>query len=146
MPPESNPPEKLIMIFGVFDGLHDGHISFLNQARELGDRLMVVVAQDESVMRLKKHLPRLPLAERIKALEESDLAHTIIPGDETEGGWEVVRKHQPHIVALGYDQAAMYEDLAKCLSSFPFPCDIVVLDPYKPEEMHSSLLKESRRS
>jgi FAD synthetase len=132
--------EKVVMVFGVFDGLHDGHFSFLNQARALGTRLVAVVAQDECVMRLKKHYPRSPLSERMEALSNSGLVHAVTPGDQTEGGWEVILKHRPDIVALGYDQHAMREHLALALSSFRFACDLVVLKPHKPDECHCSLM------
>ncbi len=132
------------MVFGVFDGLHDGHLSFLNQAQALGERLIVVVARDESVMRLKHHLPQRSCSERINALIQSELAQEIIPGDETEGGWEVIHKYRPDLVALGYDQHAMQIHLLNALPAFPFPCRATVLAPYRPDECHSSLLNACR--
>jgi len=41
------------MTNGCFDILHSGHVHYLNQARELGDRLIVAVNDDDSVTRLK---------------------------------------------------------------------------------------------
>lgn len=137
-----NDEQKTVMIFGVFDGLHDGHISFLKQAKELGDRLIVVVAKDESVMRLKNHAPKFMLSERMNTLSNHDSNHLVVPGDETEGGWEVVLKYQPHIVALGYDQRAMAEHLMKSLQLFPFVCEVVILKPHEPEKFKSSILNE----
>ncbi|MBK4764789.1 MAG: bifunctional D-glycero-beta-D-manno-heptose-7-phosphate kinase/D-glycero-beta-D-manno-heptose 1-phosphate adenylyltransferase HldE [Pantoea sp. Brub] len=45
--------EKIVMTNGVFDILHPGHISYLNNARKLGDRLIVAVNSDDSTKRLK---------------------------------------------------------------------------------------------
>lgn len=45
--------EKIIMTNGCFDILHIGHITYLEQARALGDRLCVAVNADESVRKLK---------------------------------------------------------------------------------------------
>jgi len=45
--------EKVIMTNGCFDILHVGHVTYLQQARKLGDRLIVAVNADESVKRLK---------------------------------------------------------------------------------------------
>ncbi|KDD79927.1 bifunctional D-glycero-beta-D-manno-heptose-7-phosphate kinase/D-glycero-beta-D-manno-heptose 1-phosphate adenylyltransferase HldE [Glaesserella parasuis] len=45
--------EKIVMTNGCFDILHPGHISYLENARKLGDRLIVAVNTDESVKRLK---------------------------------------------------------------------------------------------
>ena len=45
--------EKVVMTNGCFDILHAGHVSYLNSARELGNRLIVAVNSDQSVRRLK---------------------------------------------------------------------------------------------
>ncbi|MFY1027212.1 bifunctional D-glycero-beta-D-manno-heptose-7-phosphate kinase/D-glycero-beta-D-manno-heptose 1-phosphate adenylyltransferase HldE [Actinobacillus seminis] len=45
--------EKVVMTNGCFDILHPGHVSYLEHARKLGDRLIVAVNSDESVKRLK---------------------------------------------------------------------------------------------
>ena len=48
-----NRGEKIVMTNGCFDILHSGHISYLENARKLGDRLIVAVNSDQSVKRLK---------------------------------------------------------------------------------------------
>lgn len=45
--------ERLVMTNGCFDILHAGHVAYLQQARQLGDRLIVAVNDDDSVRRLK---------------------------------------------------------------------------------------------
>jgi len=45
--------EKVVMTNGVFDILHAGHVSYLANARKLGDRLIVAVNSDASTKRLK---------------------------------------------------------------------------------------------
>lgn len=45
--------ERVIMTNGCFDLLHSGHVTYLQQARALGDRLIVAVNSDDSVKRLK---------------------------------------------------------------------------------------------
>ncbi|WKE64745.1 bifunctional D-glycero-beta-D-manno-heptose-7-phosphate kinase/D-glycero-beta-D-manno-heptose 1-phosphate adenylyltransferase HldE [Gallaecimonas kandeliae] len=45
--------EKVVMTNGCFDILHAGHVGYLQQARALGDRLIVAVNDDDSVRRLK---------------------------------------------------------------------------------------------
>ncbi|GAD01894.1 bifunctional D-glycero-beta-D-manno-heptose-7-phosphate kinase/D-glycero-beta-D-manno-heptose 1-phosphate adenylyltransferase HldE [Agarivorans albus] len=45
--------ETVVMTNGCFDILHAGHVSYLNHARTLGDRLIVAVNNDDSVKRLK---------------------------------------------------------------------------------------------
>jgi len=43
------------MVFGVFDGLHEGHLFFLDEAQKYGDNLIIVVASDINVKNIKKH-------------------------------------------------------------------------------------------
>ena len=45
--------ERVVFTNGCFDILHAGHVSYLEQARQLGDRLIVAVNSDDSVRRLK---------------------------------------------------------------------------------------------
>lgn len=45
--------ERIVMTNGCFDILHPGHITYLHQARALGDRLIVALNDDASVRRLK---------------------------------------------------------------------------------------------
>jgi len=45
--------ETVVMTNGCFDILHAGHVTYLQQARDLGDRLVVAVNDDASVKRLK---------------------------------------------------------------------------------------------
>lgn len=45
--------ERVVMTNGCFDILHEGHVAYLQQAKRLGDRLVVAVNDDASVRRLK---------------------------------------------------------------------------------------------
>jgi D-beta-D-heptose 7-phosphate kinase/D-beta-D-heptose 1-phosphate adenosyltransferase len=45
--------ERIVMTNGCFDLLHEGHVRYLQQAKQLGDRLVVAVNDDDSVTRLK---------------------------------------------------------------------------------------------
>lgn len=128
------------MVFGVFDGLHEGHRALLKKARNLGDYLVVVVAQDHIVEKLKGHEPRLDLAERFSHLEAEDGVDQVLVGDEEHGTWEVVKANKPDIIALGYDQTVLKSDLESHMDKFQPKPDIVVLDAYEPNTMHSSII------
>lgn len=54
-----------VMATGVFDLIHPGHISYLEQAKALGDELIVIVACDKTV-RSKKHEPITPEDIRVR--------------------------------------------------------------------------------
>lgn len=61
--------ETIVATNGCFDILHPGHIHYLQQAKQLGDRLIVLVNSDASVSRLKgPQRPVNPLAQRMAML------------------------------------------------------------------------------
>jgi len=61
--------ERIVMTNGCFDLLHAGHVSYLEQARARGDRLIVAVNDDDSVRRLKgAGRPVNPLSQRMAVL------------------------------------------------------------------------------
>ncbi len=61
--------ETIVMTNGCFDILHAGHVTYLEQAKRLGDRLIVAVNADDSVRRLKgAGRPVNPLAQRMQVL------------------------------------------------------------------------------
>ncbi len=102
---------KKVMVFGTFDGLHEGHRYFLNEVRKLGGYLIVVVAHDEAVRQLKKREPRLKMGERVAAIQQVGLADQVVIGDAEQGGWEILKQHEPDLIAIGHDQQALRESL-----------------------------------
>lgn len=131
---------KIVMVFGVFDGLHPGHEAFLKQARKVG-RLIAVVARDSSVKRLKGHLPGRREAVRARTLDKAGIAYRVVLGDRKEGEYKVLRRHKPDVIVLGYDQKALAKDILKRIKKGNLPrIKIVIAKPFKPRRFHSSLL------
>jgi D-beta-D-heptose 7-phosphate kinase/D-beta-D-heptose 1-phosphate adenosyltransferase len=61
--------EKIVLTNGCFDILHPGHVRYLQQAKDLGDRLVILVNDDASVGRLKgPERPINPLETRAEML------------------------------------------------------------------------------
>ncbi len=118
------------MVFGVFDGIHEGHRNFLKQAKQYGDYLLVVVAPDEAVQQFKNRLARFSLPERINFLSKEGIVDEIVEGDRVQYSWKVIKKHQPSIIALGYDQGAIRKELEAIRYSFPFALKISTMDAY----------------
>ena len=72
--------EKVIMTNGCFDLLHAGHVTYLEQARKLGDRLVVAVNSDESVKMLKgDSRPLNELSTRMTILSALQSVDWVIP-------------------------------------------------------------------
>ena len=104
-----------VMASGVFDILHTGHISYLEQARAMGDELVVVVASDSTVRR-RKHEPVTPAQMRVRivaALRSVDRAVIGHDGDM----YDILAEIRPDIIVLGHDQdfdeAALAAELAE---------------------------------
>jgi len=97
--------ERIVFTNGVFDLLHRGHVEYLEDARTLGDRLVVGVNSDASVRRLKGPLrPLVPEAERaevLAALESVDLV--VVFGDDTP--LALIEEVAPDVLAKGGDWA-----------------------------------------
>ena len=91
-----------VMASGVFDLIHPGHISYLNQAKALGDHLTVVVASDSTV-RKKKHEPITPESMRAKIVGSLKPVDEAIVGGEGDI-MDTVAKVRPDIIVLGFDQ------------------------------------------
>lgn len=135
---------RKVMVFGVFDGVHEGHRHFLREAKALGNYLIVCVAQDHVVELLKGRGPKFDVAERFDHLRHEDRVDEVVIGDHTISTWEVVKKHRPDIIAIGYDQAFLKEDLEKHLKDFDWPLEIRVVSGYELNMYHSSLLNKDK--
>ncbi len=75
--------EKVIMTNGCFDILHSGHVAYLQQARKLGDRLVIAVNGDASVKRLKgDSRPINTLDRRMTVLSALECVDWVVPFSE----------------------------------------------------------------
>lgn len=75
--------EKVVMTNGVFDILHAGHVSYLANARNLGDRLIVAVNSDASTRRLKgSSRPVNPLINRMTVLGALEAVDWVVSFEE----------------------------------------------------------------
>jgi D-glycero-beta-D-manno-heptose 1-phosphate adenylyltransferase len=94
---------KVVFTNGVFDLLHPGHVRYLQQAKELGDALIVGVNSDRSV-RLNKGEGR-PIhaeAERAEILAALQLVDVVVVFDD-ETPHEVIAAVQPDVLVKGAD-------------------------------------------
>jgi D-beta-D-heptose 7-phosphate kinase/D-beta-D-heptose 1-phosphate adenosyltransferase len=97
--------QRVVFTNGVFDLLHRGHVEYLEEARALGDRLVVGVNSDASVRRLKgAERPLVPEAERVEllgALAAVDLA--LVFTDDTP--LDLIEAVRPDVLVKGGDWA-----------------------------------------
>lgn len=91
-----------VMASGTFDLLHMGHIYYLKEAKKLGETLIVVVACDETVRKMK-HEPVTPEQMRVNIIRELKMVDDAVLGHK-EDMYKIVEEIKPDIIALGYDQ------------------------------------------
>lgn len=95
--------ERLVMTNGCFDILHAGHVAYLEEAKQRGDRLLVAVNDDASVARLKgTGRPINPLADRMAVLAGLAAVDWVVPfGEDTPE--ELVSEVLPDVLVKGGD-------------------------------------------
>lgn len=135
-----------VLAFGTFDLLHEGHISYLNQAKALGNELYVLVACDQAVEWAKGHFPIENEAIRLKSVKKLaivDKAWIGEPVTSKEDYLKPIIEIKPDIIALGYDQALEYGEWLRLESAKINPkSEIVRLQAHKPEIYKTSKLKK----
>lgn len=124
------------MAFGTFDILHPGHKFFLKKAKKLGDFLVVIIARDRTVKKVKNHAPFNTEDKRIRNLEKLGLADKISLGRIGNDKYAIIRSEKPDIIALGYDQKFFIDGLKKAFPDTP----IVRIRAFHPDTYHSSKL------
>jgi rfaE bifunctional protein nucleotidyltransferase chain/domain len=103
--------KRIVFTNGVFDILHLGHVTYLEEAAELGDFLIVGINDDESVRRLNKG-PERPINDEearagvVSALRSVDAV--VVFGEDTPH--ELIALIQPDVLVKGGDYDASERD------------------------------------
>jgi D-beta-D-heptose 7-phosphate kinase/D-beta-D-heptose 1-phosphate adenosyltransferase len=95
--------KRIVFTNGCFDLLHVGHIRYLEEAKTLGDILVVGINSDQSIRRIKgPYRPILPEEERAEVLSGLGCVDYISIFDEADP-LELISSLQPHILVKGGD-------------------------------------------
>ncbi|HWP60993.1 MAG TPA: riboflavin kinase [Candidatus Paceibacterota bacterium] len=132
--------QKRIMVFGTFDIIHAGHEDLFRQARALAANpyLVVSVARDDVVARIKGARPRNDEHTRLAAVAAHPLVDQAILGD-AEGYVSHIVAASPDVLALGYDQTGEFvEHLSEDLAAAELHPEIVRLSAHEPETYKTS--------
>jgi FAD synthetase len=103
-----------LIIFGVFDLLHPGHLFFINKAKIISNEnnleLIAVITRDKIVQELKNKIPID--SEDIRLKNVSKYCKAIL-GDNELGSYNIFKNKEliPKIICLGFDQNFLYNDL-----------------------------------
>jgi rfaE bifunctional protein nucleotidyltransferase chain/domain len=109
-----------VLVGGVFDILHYGHISFLKKAKSLGNYLIVAIESDENVKRLKgdgrpihSQTQRKEILESLKFVDEVIILKDKMTDDDYV---EMVKKVHPAIIATTKNDPIAEKKLAQAKS------------------------------
>jgi cytidyltransferase-like protein len=133
---------KVVLVGGVFDLIHPGHIHTLKAAKAQGDVLVVVIARTSTALKIKKdrriyHNEQLR-KELVSCLNLVDLA--IIGKEGTL--YDTVEYVKPNIIALGYDQAHNEKDISENCLKRNLNIRIVRLNTPIPDSKSSKIKNE----
>jgi len=132
----------VVLVGGVFDIIHPGHIHTLEAAKAQGDVLVVVIARTSTALKIKKdrriyHNERLR-KELVSSLNLVDLA--IIGKEGTL--YDTVEYVKPDIIALGYDQAHSEKDVSENCQKRNLNIRVTRLNTPIPETKSSKIKDE----
>jgi rfaE bifunctional protein nucleotidyltransferase chain/domain len=95
--------KKIVFTNGCFDILHAGHVDIFQQARNLGDALVVAVNSDISIKKIKgEKRPVVPQAQRMQVLAALEAIDYVVIFEE-EDPFQVIKELQPDILVKGGD-------------------------------------------
>ncbi len=132
---------RRVVCAGTFDHLHPGHIDYLLQAKALGDELIVIVARDETVTRIKGIRPEHDENRRRMDVESTGIPERVVLGNLEQDLFFILGELVPDIVALGYDQRVSEEELKTRVPA----CTVVRLKPFYPDRFKSSFYRAGRQ-
>ncbi|AAB89835.1 glycerol-3-phosphate cytidyltransferase (taqD) [Archaeoglobus fulgidus DSM 4304] len=110
------------MATGTFDIIHPGHITFLREAKKLGDELIVIVAREKNVRHKPK--PVVPEEQRRRVVEAIKYVDKAILGDEDDM-FRPIMELKPDVIVLGHDQHFDEDWLKEELRKRNLNCEVV---------------------
>jgi FAD synthetase len=132
---------RVVFIGGGFELIHYGHVYTISKARSLGDVLVVSVARDSTIRRRKKREPLINERDRVRllsSLRDVDAAILGVEGDI----YVTLQKVKPDIVALGYDQYHMEDEVKREALKRRIKLEVVRLDSPYPHIKTTKILSE----
>ena len=131
----------VVLAGGVFDIIHPGHISTLNAAKALGDVLVVVVATDNTAVKMKKKKPLHSQEQRKELVNSLTMVDLCVIGQEDDM-FKTVNHVKPQTIALGYDQVHQEKFIIEGCKRIELDAKVARLESPIPESSSSSIKKE----
>ena len=132
---------RVVFIGGGFEIIHYGHVYTIGKAKELGDALVVSVARDSTIRKRKNREPLIGEEDRVKLLSSLRQVDAAILGVEGDI-YVTLEKVKPDVVALGYDQYHMEDEVKANAAKRGMKIEVVRLDSPYPDIKTRRVLKE----
>ena len=132
---------RIVLAGGVFDIIHPGHIHTLNAAKLLGDVLVVVVATDNTAVKMKKRTPIHSQEQRQELVNSLEVVDLCLIGQENDI-FKTVNLVKPQIIALGYDQVHQEQFITEGCKKIKLDAKVARLQSPIPESSSSKIEKE----
>ena len=132
---------RVVLAGGVFDIIHPGHISTLNAAKALGDVLVVVVATDNTAVKMKKRRPIHSQEQRQELVNSLSVVDLCLIGQENDI-FKTVNLVKPQIIVLGYDQVHQEQFITEGCKKIKLDAKVARLQSPIPESSSSKIEKE----
>lgn len=132
---------RVVLAGGVFDIIHPGHIHTLNAAKILGDVLVVVVATDNTAIKMKKRQPLHSKEQRQELVNSLSMVDLCLIGQEDDI-FKTVNLVKPQIIALGYDQVHQEKFIIEGCKKINLDARVARLQSPIPESSSSKIQKE----
>lgn len=132
---------KTVMCAGTFDIIHPGHLYYLSEAKKYGNKLIVVVARDETSSSFKGKKPAHNEKERLSAVRALKIVDKAVLGREGNI-FDIVEEVKPDVICLGYDQKVQKQELEDELKKRGIKAEVIRIGPYMQNIYKSSKLTE----
>lgn len=132
---------RTVLASGSFDLVHYGHVRFLEEAKKAGGkdaRLIVIVARDITVEKLKGIKPIIPEDQRRAVVEALKPVDEALLGFENMSIMDVVLQLKPDIIAVGHDQHYVEEEVKRIALMKDIDFEIIRIGRFGPLDLNSS--------
>lgn len=131
-----------VLVFGTYDVIHPGHIHFFKESKKFGDKLIVVVARDTTVEKVKGKLPLHDEQERLRQVSSLDVVDKAVLGKEGDK-YAIIEEIRPAVICIGYDQDSFTNNLQEELLNRNLKTKIVKFSKgLNPDIFKSSKIKK----
>ena len=136
---------KVVFTGGVYDIIHPGHIHTLKNSKQEGDLLIVSIARDNRVIKIKGRKPINN--EKMRTILVSAIRYVDFTLLGSKGDiFGVVKKIKPNIITIGYDQTHQINELKKRVKINNLNIKIKKLDSPIPHVKSSDLRTKYKKS